>query len=131
LSHTIARRVAFLELLHEALASESQVCVGSPVSRDDSPFYYPVRVEVERLRCPKAEFALAVRAEGIDLNPDYRYVVAEWPWARQHLGDDFDTPNARSWRSTHFNILFNENYGPQEVDDIVAAIRKVERVLAR
>jgi perosamine synthetase len=130
LPRTIASRVAFLELLREQLEQASEICVGTPVSDEDSPFYYPIQVDVSRLRCSKSEFALAVRAEGVDLNPDYRYVVGEWPWAREHLGDDFDTPNARSWRSTHFNILFNENYGPREAYDIVQAIVKVERVLA-
>lgn len=131
LADTIARRVAFLELLRDRLAAESRVCAGSPVSPDDSPFYYPIHVDVGKLSCSKIEFALAVKAEGIDLNPDYRYVVAEWPWVRNYLGDGFDTPNARVWRMTGFNVLLNEHYGPEEADDIVAAITKVERAFLR
>ena len=33
----------------------------------------------------------ALRAEGIDLNPHYRYVVAEWT-QQPYLADDFATP---------------------------------------
>lgn len=131
LQTTIARRVAFLEQLRDGIAEASHVCVGSEVSSDDSPFYYPIHVDTARIACSKTEFARAVRAEGIDLNPDYRYVVGEWPWAQEHLADAFATPNAQEWRSTHFNILFNENYGEQEANDIVAAILKVERAFAR
>jgi hypothetical protein len=34
--------------------------------------------------------AEAVRAEGIDLNPHYKYVVCEWPYIQPHLADDFE-----------------------------------------
>jgi perosamine synthetase len=43
-----------------------------------SPFYFPVIVDVDVISCSKIEFAEAVRAEGIDLNPHYKYVVCEW-----------------------------------------------------
>ncbi|MGE0391991.1 MAG: DegT/DnrJ/EryC1/StrS family aminotransferase [Vicinamibacterales bacterium] len=131
LPETISRRVAFLEYLRERLAAGTQACVGAPVSRDDSPFYYPIRVDRSRLTCGKQEFALAVRAEGIDLNHDYRYVVSEWPWVRPYLDGAKDTPNATAWREEHFNILFNEHFTREEADDIVAAVAKVEAAFLR
>jgi hypothetical protein len=33
----------------------------------------------------------------VDLSPHYRYVVAEWPFIRPYLADDFDKPNARDF----------------------------------
>jgi len=39
----------------------------------------------------------------------------------------FTTPNAAACRDASFNLLFNENYGPDEVRDITDAIAKVER----
>jgi dTDP-4-amino-4,6-dideoxygalactose transaminase len=131
LPDTIARRVAFLTALRARLLETSRACEPSEVTPDDSPFYFPVRVRVDRLTCSKTEFATALRAEGIDLNPDYRYVVAEWPWVRAHLGDGFETPNARAWRESGFNIFVNEHYGAAEVEDIAAAIRKVEQAYSR
>lgn len=124
---TIERRLAFLRQLEGCLRAESAVCAPTPVTGSESPFFYPIGVNRSRLTCSKTTFAEAVRAEGIDLNPDYRYVVCEWPWAQQYLVGDTACPNAVEWRESSFNILFNENYGPQEVDDIVSAILKVER----
>ncbi|MGH9346434.1 MAG: DegT/DnrJ/EryC1/StrS family aminotransferase [Vicinamibacterales bacterium] len=131
LDRTIARRLAFVYALRDRLAASSRACAGTRTGPDDSPFYYPVRVDARRISCGKQAFAEAVRAEGIDLNPDYRYVVAEWPWARSYLAGDVSTPNAVAWRESHFNILLNERYGEQEVEDIAAAIAKVESVYAR
>ena len=67
------------------------------------------------------------RAEGIDLNPHYKYVVCEWPFIQPYLADDFDTPNARSIRDRSFNLYLNEKYGEQESRDCVKAIVKVEK----
>ena len=85
----------------------------------------------DAITCSKIEFAEAVRAEGIDLNPHYKYVVCEWPYIRPYLADDFDTPNARSIRDRSFNLYLNEKYGEQEAKDTVAAIRKVEGHFAK
>ena len=41
------------------------------------------------------------RAEGIDLNPHYRYLVHDWPWIRPYLADDFDPPHAPLGRELH------------------------------
>ena len=127
LPQTIERRRAFLRLLEARLRAESGVCVPTAVTGSESPFFYTIGVNRSRLTCSKTAFAEAVRAEGIDLNPDYRYVVCEWPWVQRHLVGDTACRNATEWRESSFNILFNENYGPQEADDIVSAILKVER----
>jgi dTDP-4-amino-4,6-dideoxygalactose transaminase len=127
LASTIERRVAFLRRLEERLIAESGVCMPTHITGTESPFFYPIGVDESRLTCSKTAFAEAVRAEGTDVNPDYRYVVCEWPWVHPYLAGDRTSENAVKWRSSSFNILFNENYGPQEVEDIIAAIIKVER----
>lgn len=127
LDATIERRLAFLYALRTRLTAASRVCTPTAVGADDSPFYYPIRVDTRQLTCSKKTFAEAVRAEGIDLNPDYRYVVSEWPWVWPYLAGDASTPNAVAWREHHFNILLNERYGEQEADDVTAAIVKVEQ----
>lgn len=128
---TIRSRVAFLDRLRDGIAAGTRTCIGTPISGADSPFYYPIRVDTTGLSCTKQEFALAVRAEGIDLNHDYRYVVSEWPWVRPYLAGSAETPNATDWRERHFNILFNEHFTGAEAEDIVTAIAKVERVFLR
>ena len=79
-----------------------------------------------RIRCSKIEFAEAVRAEGIDLDPHYRLVVDEWPWVRSCLADAFGSEKARGIRDRSFCLYLNENYGAAEADDTVEAILEIE-----
>lgn len=131
LRDTIVRRLSFVSDFASNLIEESHVCSPYPWTPTDSPFFLPVMVDVERILCSKAEFALAVEKEGIGLSPHYHYVVAEWPWLKPYLADDFGTPNARSVRDRSFNLYLNENYGEQEAADAVHAIVKVERAFAK
>jgi perosamine synthetase len=103
------------------------VCRAYRFMPTSSPLFYPVTVDIDAITCSKIDFAEAVRAEGIDLNPHYKYVVCEWPYIRPYLADDFDTPNARSIRDRSFNLYRNEKYGEQESKDCVKAIVKVEK----
>jgi perosamine synthetase len=127
LETTRQRRIAFLEAFNDALRQASEVCTPSSVSTDDSPFFHPIFVDPRRLTCSVRDFANAVRSEGIDVNPHYDYVVCEWPYVRPYLADEFECRNAIECRDNSFNLLLNENYGEQEVRDIVRAIVKVEK----
>jgi dTDP-4-amino-4,6-dideoxygalactose transaminase len=127
LASTIERRLAFLRPLDARLRRESAVCTPTPVTGNESPFYYPIGIDRARLRCSKYDFAMAVRGEGIDLSPDYKYVVCEWPWMAAYAADGFVCANAIERRESSFNIYLNENYGLQEAEDVATAILKVER----
>jgi perosamine synthetase len=127
LPSTIISRLAFVSDFVARLYDASNVCQAYRFMPTSSPFFYPVVVDVEAITCSKIDFAEAVRAEGIDLNPHYKYVVCEWPFIRPYLADDFDTPNARSIRDRSFNLYLNEKYGEQESRDCVKAIVKVEK----
>jgi len=127
LQNTIMRRLSFVADVADGLVDQSEACRPYEHSPTDSPFFYPVIVDVERISCTKEEFAEAVRAEGIDLNPHYRYVIDEWPWLKSHLADNFKAENARDIRDRSFNLYLNENYGEREAQDTVNAIVKVER----
>ena len=125
------RRLVFVADITGRLRDRSTVCQPYGYSPSDSPFVYPVIVDVDRITCSKIDFANAVLAEGIGLNPHYRYVVADWPWLKPYLADDFDTPNARDIRDRSFCLYLNENYGRSEASDCAAAMLKVERHFAR
>ena len=127
LSSTIISRLAFVSDFVARLHDASEVCHAYRFMPTSSPFFLPVIVDIDAIRCSKIEFAEAVRAEGIDLNPHYKYVVCEWPYIRPYLADNFDTPNARSIRDRSFNLYLNEKYGEQESRDCVKAIVKVEK----
>jgi dTDP-4-amino-4,6-dideoxygalactose transaminase len=131
LTDTIVKRLAFVGDVSARLVEEATVCRPYGYSPADSPFIYPIVVEMDRITCSKLEFAKAVEAEGIGLNPHYQYVVADWPWLKPYLADAFDTPNARSVRDRSFNLYLNENYGEREAADTAAAILKVERYFRR
>jgi len=127
LDQTKNRRIEFLTTLSRHLEQEARLCRPYGCSDSDSPFYYPVFVDVDRITHTKIEFAEAVRAEGIGLNPHYSYVVMEWGWVPPYLADAFDCPNARDARNRSFCLYVNENYGQAEVRDTLEAILKVER----
>ncbi len=131
LADTIVRRLAFVSDFTARLLDEARICRPAGYSPGDSPFVYRVVVDVDRITCSKLEFARAVLAEGIGLNPHYQYLVAEWPFVRPYLVDGFDTPNARAARDGSFVVYLNENYGEREARDITRAIVKVEEHFAR
>ncbi|TMJ07137.1 MAG: hypothetical protein E6H02_11805, partial [Bacillati bacterium ANGP1] len=131
INDTIVRRLAFVADLSGRLSEEAGICRPYGYSPGDSPFVYPILVDVERIACPKVEFALAVQQEGIGLNPHYQYVVADWPWVKRYLADGGDTPNARAVRDRSFMLYLNENYGEREAMDVTAAIVKVEQYYGR
>jgi dTDP-4-amino-4,6-dideoxygalactose transaminase len=130
LQDTIMRRLVFVAELTGRMRDRCKICQPYGYNPSDSPFVYPVIVDIDRLTCTKKEFSQAVLAEGIGLNPHYEYVVADWPWLKPNLADDFNTPNARSIRDRSFCLYLNENYGVSEASDCVAAIVKVERHFA-
>ena len=123
---TIINRLAFVSDLVARLEG-SPVCTPMRFMPTNSPFVHPVIVDPEAIICTKIEFAEALRAEGIDLNPHYKYLVFDWPYIRPYLADAFDPPNARRIRDRSFMLYLNENYGEQESKDIVKAIMKVGR----
>ncbi len=127
LDDTRARRLAFVKEVAQLIEAESGLCRPYGYSDALSPFVFPIFVDSRKIAVSKTEFAVALIAEGIPLNPHYQYVVADWPWLRPYLADDADTPNARDARDNSFCLYLNENYTNVEARDVVQAITKVER----
>jgi dTDP-4-amino-4,6-dideoxygalactose transaminase len=128
---TILRRLAFVAEFSGRLNDRASVCAPYGYSPNDSPFVYPVVVDSERLTCSVQDFAKAVLAEGIGLNPHYQYLVTDWPYLKPYLADDFATPDARTMRDRSFMLYLNENYGVSEASDCAKAIVKVEKYFRR
>jgi perosamine synthetase len=127
LKDTIIRRLSFVTDFVEFLSEESTICRPYAYSPGDSPFVFPVVVDIDKITCTKREFAEAVRAEGIDLSPHYNYLAYNWAWLKPYLSDDFVPVVARDFLDRSFNLYLNENYGQREARDAAAAILKVER----
>ncbi len=130
LQDTLNQRRAIAQKIDESLKESSVVrpCVENPDSQS-SVFFHTVEVDVGKLKVSKKEFAEAIAAEGIWINPDYKYVVSEWDWLRKYIKSDADTPNARKFRDRTFNILLNERFSSRDVRDIIRCIIKVESVM--
>ncbi len=126
----IRKRIEFLTKLGSHISKNSKVCRLAQVSVNDSPFFQPIIIDTLKIGCSKEEFANAVRAEGIDINPDYKYVISEWKWVKPYLADDYMSENAINFRKSSFNLLFNENYKERELGDVISAILKVEESYA-
>jgi len=131
LDSTRERRIKFLKQLDANLPKVSKLCRVWGINDSDSPFIYPVFVNTSAGRCTKLEFANALKAEGIPLNPHYQYLVHEWPWLKPYLADNFACQNATKARNETFCLYLNENYGDSELADILQAIVKVETYFLR
>jgi dTDP-4-amino-4,6-dideoxygalactose transaminase len=129
LPETIAKRWAFVEAIQKSIAEQCKGFSVYPLTRHDSPFVMPIKVDRRRFKCAPLDVALAVRAEGVDLNPHYEYLAKDWPWLTPYLVDDFEPKNARDCRDNSFVLYLNENYGSDEVADILNAMVKVEHFL--
>ncbi len=120
-------RLIFLKKLQKRLSVESKVCKLHNVTDSDAPFFWPIELGLDKIKCTKIEFAEAIKAEGIGINSHYKYVVTEWSWMKEYLRDDFSPNNAINFQHKTFNLLFNEKYGSKELNDVVEAILKVEK----
>lgn len=131
LQATIDRRVRFLSRFVKELAEKSVACRPYAFNSGFSPFYYPIFVETHAVSCTKIEFAEALAAEGIGLGTHYGCLLSTWNWAKPYMSDDFVTKNALSTRDRVFHLYLNENYGDEEVLDVIGAINKVESHFAK
>lgn len=130
LDETIAGRLAFLKEL-AAQWTGIECCELYPFNDGFSPFFHPVIVDVEKIKCSKIDFAKALAAEGIPLNLHYGCVIDDWGWAKGYCGAGSASPNARWMKENSFNLFLNEKYGTQEAIDIVNSVKKVERFYAK
>jgi dTDP-4-amino-4,6-dideoxygalactose transaminase len=129
LEETNHRRRLFIKKFIDQLSQIESPCSPYRFHQGFAPFYFPIIVNTNLLNVGVDEFARFLQAEGIPLGIRYGCLVSEWPWVKPYLADDFCPTNALSFRNSSFNLYLNENYGDQEVTDIVEAISKVYSVL--
>jgi dTDP-4-amino-4,6-dideoxygalactose transaminase len=102
-----------------------------------SYWFLRLSFDAARFTVPKERFCQALGAEGIPSIPTYRHIQCEGPWFRERLTNwcpwffrdkiarEPQLPNAVTAAASHFNIMFHENMGGQEIRDIVEAVGKV------
>ena len=114
---------------------------------DSESVYWFMRFHVDAaaLSVDKAGFVRALSAEGTPATLAYRHIPSEADWFKQrkvfgssdypwglkdYKGDrnaTFPCPNAVEATDSHFTMPVHENYGEEEVADIVKALEKVEQ----
>lgn len=127
LDDTNIKRLAFCRQLATTL-DEADLGLRAYIFKDGAaPFFLPIWCDESILKMSKLDFANKLRKLGIPLNPDYSFLVGEWPWMPSEIAAGIHTPTASRSRNQSFNLFLNENYGIQEIDRIVEAARTVLR----
>ena len=146
----IKRRQDFAKLLAKALQDSQAVSMGFQLEDTESVYWFcRMKFNADAVNVDKAKFCDALAAEGVPVRAEYRYIPAEMPWFRKKAvfgesGLPWDCSkykgssvpvakidNAIKSVETHFDIQANENFGPQEAEDIAASIMKVQQAYAK
>jgi perosamine synthetase len=146
LPSAIARRRALVAQLRERIADLTAVRLGKVIEGAESAYWFLfIWVDLARISVSKEQFARALAAEGVPANASYDHIAYEAPWLRdrQTLGNsgypwsafpharDLDytnsCPNARAAIDSHLMVSFHEGWTEREVEDLAAALRKVEQ----
>ena len=150
LPEIVRRRHKVGEAVKKGLGTRSRaVSVGWQAPETECSYWFlRLRLEPKAVRVDKDTFCKALAAEGIPVTPSYRHLPAEAPWFRDRRvfgksgfpwtcrgyagprNQIFRMDNAIAVTDTHFNVGMHERYGQREIDDILAAIEKVERAYA-
>ena len=126
LSETIKKRCLFLEELCKEIKKQCRVCKTSNFHNGFSPFYFTLFIDPNKVRCTKVDFFTAIAAEGISLSPKYECIISRWDFVKKFIGNQ-KTPNAEQFSDISANLFLNEECGDKEVNDIILAIKKVEK----
>ena len=132
--------------IYSGISHLKAISPGKLVPQTEPVFWFMrFHVDVSKLTVDKAGFVKALSAEGIPATVAYRHIPSEalwfkerkvfgnsdYPWGLPDYKGDrnakFPCPNAVEAAESHFTMPVHENYGEQEVADIVAALEKVEK----
>jgi perosamine synthetase len=61
----------------------------------------------------------------------YKEVVAKWNWLQKYITESNETPNAKQFRESSFNLYINEQYSASNIDYIIAPFTKILRLRER
>lgn len=130
LNSTIERRLSIVRQIDEAIAGQKAFITRPyPDRYKASPFFHTIGLNLSAIKVPKHVFCAALSAEGITCNPNYNYIIAEWPWAKEYLPANSTTPNATTFKENSFNLTFTEALADNDIADIIAILHKVDEAL--
>ena len=130
----IGNRHKIVEKLNKKIKKQCDVVYDTnlePKRCKSSYFFHTLGVDLKKISTTKVEFAKAIAAEGILINYDYRDITCEWKWTPNYTVNFKKSSNAINFRDRTFNLLFNERYNDNDIDDIVKSILKVEKYYSK
>ncbi|MBF88584.1 MAG: hypothetical protein CMG75_02810 [Candidatus Marinimicrobia bacterium] len=146
----IDKRRQLASSIEASIADLKAIRLGSRLPKTEGVYWFVrFHIEVEKLTVDKEVFAAAVAAEGIPVTASYRQIPSHFKWFKErqvfpgsdypwglpaYKGDrdaQFPCRNAIAAVESHFIMFIHENWGPQEVDDVAAALGKVETAYLR
>ena len=145
LPRIVASRRRFAKALGEGCRSLKSVrLMADPPDAAPSCWFLLFKLDLDRISVDKETFVQALSAEGLPVDATYLHLFtrAEWyknravfarsgyPWASPlYKGDPdaaYPTPNVVATDARHFRMSLHENLGPQQAEDVLAGLKKVE-----
>lgn len=149
LPETIARRREIAEAVRQGLDPEGAVSFGwQPEGGEASLWFLRLGLDTSRLRVDKERFCAALTAEGLRASPHLPIMPTEKGWYRNRrtLGSsgfpwtcaeyqgprvpDYPIPRTIQAEAGHFRVGFHERWTLREVEDLLAAVAKVQKAYA-
>jgi len=146
----VERRRRVGEAVKDGLKSSKAVSMGWQIPESECVYWFiRLKLDLDALSVDKQTFCKALGAEGIPASSSYRHIQCESPWFRNKAvfggsgfpwscsdykgpkDPQFKLDNVIRATDIHFRVEVHESYGQKEIDDILAAVRKVGNAYAR
>lgn len=111
------KRISVAYKISKSIRQEYEYLEPETFSESDSPFFMPIYMK-NGYQISTEKAAEQIESKGYKINKCYRYLIADWPWLKEHLADPnccgklnncICSKEARKIRDRSFNILFHEN----------------------
>lgn len=145
----VAKRRTLVEKLTERFRHLQALVVPPQLpAAEASYWWWRLEVDPRKIICDKATYCKALLAEGMPITPIYRAMPHEMDWYKNksvfgtsgypwrsplYKGDPerkFECPNAMASTELQFNLTIFENWGDEEIRDIVKAFMKVDHAFS-
>lgn len=141
----IEKRRKLAGLIKEGLKKSKAVSMGWQVPDTESSYWFMrLKLDSNAIRVDKQTFCKALEAEGVMVNSDYNHVPCTFPWFKDKAvfgksgfpwncsdykgpkNPSFEMKNTREAVEAHFIMHLFESWNESEINNILAALNKVE-----
>ena len=145
LKSRVEKRQMILRKLQEAMTELKAFRLWKIIDEaEPNPWFCFIHYDSARMKIGKEQCAQAIAAEGVPVGAHYTTVMYEQTWIRDKntygnshcpwscpLGRNVDyrgsCPNAERALRDYMTLRIHEGWGEKEIEDTVAALRKIER----